>query len=299
MKHDIIQITAEDLREPEPDRIRVELPEETVPPVFSPSPDKKNVSPVFSRILTWKNAALCSLGILTLVCLLLTVSMTKNIGSIEQRVAEQAKESVVIVTMEAPADGFWDSLVRGNEQGVGTGIVIASNRSQQLILTNRHVVFDSRMRPARNLYVTTQDESTVPARIAALPKDPDIDLALILADAIPSIHPVWKIGKLKNVRQGDKVVAIGHPLGMDFSITNGICSSIRDDFLIQHSAAINPGNSGGPLLDQNGRIVGVNTFLIEDSQGIFFAFPADYVRQQHAWEFYEDIRELLKKVKYE
>ena len=95
------------------------------------------------------------------------------------------------------------------------------------------------------------------------------------------------------------MVAIGHPLGMDFSITNGICSSIRDDFLIQHSAAINPGNSGGPLLDQNGRIVGVNTFLIEDSQGIFFAFPADYVRQRHAWEFYEDIRELLKKVKYE
>lgn len=278
-----IRITSEDLKASEP------------PMVFSVPQEHPKAVPSF---FSWKALALMLIFILLLICAGLTYHLCHRVQSIEQKLAQEASKGVVIVTMEAPAEGFWDSFFHGNEAATGTGIIIAERGRKKLILTNRHVVSNSRGKLVSKLYVTSKNMTTVPARIVALPKNPDIDLALIVADGLPNQHPVWKIGNLSKVRQGDKVVAIGHPLGLDFSVTNGICSGVRENLLIQHSAAINPGNSGGPLFDHAGNVIGVNTFYLKESQGLFFAFPADYVHKKHAWDYKEDISDLLNSIKY-
>ena len=80
-------------------------------------------------------------------------------------------------------------------------------------------------------------------------------------------------------------------------MSDGIISASRDDMLIQSTATINPGNSGGPLLNKNGHVIGVNTFYYEGSQGLFFAFRADYVLERGSWNYYEDIDSLLSKIR--
>jgi len=284
MNSNKIHITTEDLAGAEPQSVFFQEPERGSNPK--------------SAFFFWKGLAIALFFILLLICAGLTFHVFHRVQSIEQKLAEEAPQGVVIVTMEAPAEGFWDSLFHGDEAGSGTGIIIAESGWKKLILTNRHVVSNSRGKLASNLYVTSKNMTTVPARVVALPRDPDVDLALLVADGLPNQHPVWKIGNLKKVQQGDKVVAIGHPLGLDFSVTNGICSGVRDDMLIQHSAAINPGNSGGPLFDHAGNVIGVNTFILKESQGLFFAFPADYVHKKYAWDYREDISELLNSIKY-
>jgi len=86
------------------------------------------------------------------------------------------------------------------------------------------------------------------------------------------------VADLSTLREGDEVIAVGHPLGLGFSVTRGIVScrarSFHGKVFIQTDAAINPGNSGGALLDTSGRLVGINTFLLQ-GQGLNFAIPID------------------------
>ncbi len=168
---------------------------------------------------------------------------------------EKVKGSVVEV--EAP-------------DGTGGGFI---GDARGLVVTNRHVVG-----MAEAVTVKTADGTEYDGRV--IRADANVDYAIIKVD-LGEVAPVsWNDDP---VREGMTVVAIGSPLGYEFSVTKGIVSAvhrrIRGVEYIQTDVPINPGNSGGPLLDEEGEVVGVNTWVRNDAQNIGFAIPVRYVRR--------------------
>jgi serine protease Do len=161
-------------------------------------------------------------------------------------------------------------------KGLGTGILIDA---QGHILTNNHVV-----QGANKIEVTLADGSQYPAKLIGA--DPKTDLAVIHISAKERL-PFLTFGDSDKVEVGEWVVAIGHPRGLDQTVTQGIISakhrrgitdpSSYQDFL-QTDTAINPGNSGGPLLNLQGEVIGVNSVIASESggfEGIGFAIPSN------------------------
>jgi hypothetical protein len=109
------------------------------------------------------------------------------------------------------------------------------------------------------------------------------DFAIIKINAV-ELPPV-RLGNADGLEPGDSVIAVGAPLGLSGSVSTGNVSQIRpmEGYrVIQHTAPISPGSSGGPLLNESGQVVGVNSFLLQGGQAIYFALPINYVRA--AWE---------------
>ena len=157
------------------------------------------------------------------------------------------------------------------ETVVGSGVIIDKDGQ---VLTNAHVVDG-----AASLQVTLDAGNHYAARIMGI--DPVLDLALLRVDTKTAL-PVARLGDSSSLRVGDEVVAIGNPVGLDQTMTRGIVSGLNriltgvsDEPMIQTDAPINPGNSGGPLLDRCGAVVGINTFISEDTQSIGFAVPVN------------------------
>lgn len=206
--------------------------------------------------------------------------------------AEKAQTGVVFIFAE---DSRWLGLL--NHSALGTGVVIAKKDNTALVLTNRHVVCNSRGNLAKEVNVVTANNNTLPTEVVALASDNEIDMALLAVGQANGLEPLGNIAKISAIKTGEEVVAIGHPDGLSFTMTNGIISAIRGDRLIQHSAPINPGNSGGPLLNSKGDLIGINTFTIRDTQGLCFALSADFVFRKDAWIYYQEITPLLDKIK--
>ena len=167
-------------------------------------------------------------------------------------------------------------------RGGGSGVTLGTDGEAATAVTNSHVVRGIRQasRGSGDVQVTLSDGSSVPAEV--LGDDPQSDLAVVRFEPEDEI-PVAILGEAENLVVGQLVVAIGNPLGFQRSVTTGVVSalgrSIRGESgrpienVIQTDAAINPGNSGGPLADTGGRVVGINTAIIGDAQGIGFAVP--------------------------
>ncbi|HEY7591154.1 MAG TPA: trypsin-like peptidase domain-containing protein [Candidatus Limnocylindrales bacterium] len=162
-------------------------------------------------------------------------------------------------------------------EGVGSGVIYDS---RGWILTNRHVVADS-----SSLTVELKDGQEYRGRVYGI--DTLTDLAIVKIDA--NDLPVAPIGDSGELKVGQLVVAIGSPLGTySNTVTSGIVSAtgrriqVEDGTvltnLIQTDAAINPGNSGGPLIDAMGNVIGINTAIARDSNGIGFAIPVNIAR---------------------
>ena len=142
------------------------------------------------------------------------------------------------------------------------------------IVTNNHVIDG-----ADEIRVKLSNEKEYDAKVVG--RDPNTDLALIKIEASEDLVPL-PIGNSEKLKVGQWVVAIGSPFGLEQTVTAGIVSAKGriigsgpyDDF-IQTDASINPGNSGGPLIDLQGRVVGINTAIIASGQGIGFAIPID------------------------
>lgn len=195
-------------------------------------------------------------------------------------VYKKSAPGVVNITSTVLERDFFFGLVP--REGAGSGAVIDS---KGYIITNNHVIKD-----ARRIEVTLADGSKWPGRLVGT--DPENDLAVIRIEApAERLRPI-PLGSSQELMVGQKVLAIGNPFGLGETLTTGIISSlgrsIRSESgflmedLIQTDAAINPGNSGGPLLDSEGRIIGINTAIFSPtggSVGIGFAVPVDTAKR--------------------
>jgi len=159
-------------------------------------------------------------------------------------------------------------------QAAGSGFVISPDG---LILTNNHVVEN-----ARSVKVTTSSGQEFPAKVRG--RDPLTDLALVKVDTQKQLASAT-LGDSDTARVGDWVIAIGNPFGLEGTVTAGIISAKGriiagpyDDFL-QTDAAINPGNSGGPLFGLRGEVVGINTAIVAQAQGVGFAIPINLAKE--------------------
>jgi len=225
---------------------------------------------------------------ISVIIFLITLFSTEQVFSAalteEERnniaVYERVADGVVNVTSTAiQMDFFFKAFPT---QGSGSGSIIDTKGH---ILTNHHVVAN-----AQKLEVTLADGSKWPAKLVG--SDPDSDLAVIKIDAPKEKLKVISMGDSKNLKIGQKVLAIGNPFGLQRTLTTGIVSSlgrtIRSDSgtliedVIQTDAAINPGNSGGPLLNSDGEIIGINSAILSPSGGsvgIGFAIPVNTAKR--------------------
>jgi putative serine protease PepD len=200
-------------------------------------------------------------------------------------------------TIEAAADKVLPSVVQLRVQGrtsagEGSGFVISSDG---LIVTNNHVIAGA----AQSGQITAVFQDGKSAKASIVGRDPNSDVAVVKAEGVSGL-PVVDIGRSDDLRVGQAVVAIGSPFELSGTVTSGIVSSLHRPTraggdqgdqstvldAIQTDAAINPGNSGGPLVDLQGRVIGINSAIYSPrsgegagSVGIGFAIPIDQARR--------------------
>ncbi|SFH46154.1 serine protease, S1-C subfamily, contains C-terminal PDZ domain [Palleronia marisminoris] len=193
---------------------------------------------------------------------------------------QAARESVVFITTSSRVIDPWSRRSTEVPRGTGSGFVWDA---QGHVITNNHVIAG-----ADGALVQLADGETYQARLVGT--DPAHDLAVLRIEGGDA--PPLLLGRSADIQVGQKVLAIGNPFGLDWTLTTGVVSALDREFpgegrrtlrgLIQTDAAINPGNSGGPLLDSAGRLIGVNTAIFSPSggsAGIGFAVPVDVVNR--------------------
>ncbi|MGH2373838.1 MAG: S1C family serine protease, partial [bacterium] len=190
------------------------------------------------------------------------------------RVVQSARPAVVNISVRAQVATPFGVFP---QEGQGSGVIV---RSDGLILTNNHVV-----QGAQEINATLLSGRSLRGRV--LGADRFSDLAVVKLDGASAL-PVVEMGSSGALQVGQMAIAIGNPFGLASTVTVGVVSALNrtiqagPDFvvenLIQTDAAINPGNSGGALLDSSGRLIGINTAIIRDAQGIGFAIPIDLAR---------------------
>jgi Do/DeqQ family serine protease len=206
-------------------------------------------------------------------------------------VVQRAAPAVVNISarrlVRQQTDPFWSLFGLGVPQArlaasLGSGVIV---RADGIVVTNNHVVENG-----QEITVGLNDRREFPARI--LLADPRTDLAILKVELPPGeTLPTLAIDDSGDTQVGDLVLAIGNPFGVGQTVTNGIVSALNRatdptgeavSAYIQTDAAINPGNSGGALVDMDGDLIGVNSFILSrsgTSSGVGFAVPAEVVRR--------------------
>src|SRR5262245_30615806 len=204
----------------------------------------------------------------------------------------QVATTAYVAGVTAPGAGF------ATQQGTGSGVLLSADG---YIVTNAHVVEGARRvqvvltlpgpGPAEPKSVLKPAGRVVGAQVIGVDRESDVAVLKVAEEGLPFLP----FGDSESLRQGQLVVAVGSPLGLAGSVTFGVVSAVArqvkpEDRMvyIQTDAPINPGNSGGPLLDTEGRVMGINSFILTQSggsEGIGFAAPSNIVRN-----VYEQIR---------
>ena len=185
--------------------------------------------------------------------------------------AERVGPAVVRIDIEREGGRYYG---RSEAGGLGSGFIFASDGQ---ILTNAHVVAH-----ARRIRVTLADGRTFDAGLVGADSEVDVAVARIGAEHLPVAEmsrTALKVGQL--------VLAVGNPYGLNWTVTAGVVSALDRTLdvpgtrkmtnLIQTDTSINPGNSGGPLVDSQGRVVGITTAMMPMAQGLGFSIPLDAV----------------------
>lgn len=204
-------------------------------------------------------------------------------GQTPSQIYEETSPGVVLIqalVTESVDSPFGQQQQQG--ESTGTGFVVSKDG---FIVTNAHVV-----QGAKTATVKFGEDKAIDAKVMGT--DPNSDLAVLKVD--PDDHDLTplELGTAKGLKVGDPVVAIGNPYGLDRTLTTGVVSALARKIqglngfsinnVIQTDAAINKGNSGGPLLDAQGRVIGVNSQIQTENGGnvgIGFAVPVDKVKQ--------------------
>jgi len=176
-----------------------------------------------------------------------------------------------------PFDNFPDSF---KTRSLGSGFIVKQEGEWAYILTNNHVIDK-----ATKIKVKLSDGSVYRAKVVG--KDPKTDVALIKIKVGKKKVPTVELGDSDKIKVGEFVIAIGNPYGLNWTVTHGIISAKGRHGLglnpienfIQTDAAINPGNSGGPLCDIHGRVIGINTAIVRNAQGLGFAVPINIAKK--------------------
>jgi serine protease Do len=171
---------------------------------------------------------------------------------------------------------FFKRRPRDEGRASGSGVIVDPNG---YILTNNHVIEN-----AQEITVRLSDARKFTATLVG--SDPKTDLAVLKVEGAAPL-PAADLGDSDNLRVGQWAIAIGNPFGLDRTVTVGIVSATARtrvglatyENFIQTDASINPGNSGGPLLNLDGRVIGVNTAIVASGQGIGFAIPINMARE--------------------
>jgi len=212
------------------------------------------------------------------------VAATRDADNVSDVRIDESSAVIEAVDQVTPAvvtiQSSGDSLL-GGASGTGSGFIY---QPDGWILTNRHVVEE-----AAELQVVLNDGRQFPGEVYGI--DTLTDLAIVKIDA--SDLPVAPIGSSAHLEPGQVAIAIGNPLGYENTVTTGVVSGLGRRItasdatqtsaetlnnLIQTDAAINPGNSGGPLVNSAGQVIGVNTAVSQNAQGLGFAIPIDVAR---------------------
>lgn len=199
---------------------------------------------------------------------------------------EKASSAVVGITNIQSATNFWNQSEATQDAGTGSGVIYKKENGKAYVITNYHVIED-----AKSVEVTLADGSKAEASIVG--GDIWSDLAVLEIDDT-GVEAVIEFGDSDILKQGETVIAIGNPLGLDFygSVTTGVVSGkdraipvdLNGDGLedwqsevLQTDAAINPGNSGGALINLAGQLIGINSMKISEStvEGIGLAIPVN------------------------
>jgi serine protease Do len=215
------------------------------------------------------------------------------------RIAEKVKPSVVNISTEyslkskdnpspfrGPYNNFWQEFLekflqqmpdrRRKPKSLGSGLIMDR---EGYILTNNHVVEE-----AEKITILLSDKKKFEGKVIG--KDPKTDIAIVQIDPGDYELKAAELGNSDTCRIGQWAIAIGNPFGLDRTVTVGVISAIgRTDIgiatyenFIQTDASINPGNSGGPLLNLDGEVIGINTAIVSNGQGIGFAVPINMAR---------------------
>jgi S1-C subfamily serine protease len=201
-----------------------------------------------------------ALGARGVVALPVSTQATVRAGeeAVVIRVARQATPAVVAVAVPG---------------GSGSGVII---RQDGVVITNAHVV-----RNATEVEIGLADGRRVAGRVIG--RDPSVDVAVVRVQA--ANLPAAPLADSDQLEVGQTAIAIGNPIGLERTVTTGVVSAVNRSprgfelgGLIQTDAAINPGNSGGPLLDSQGRVIGINTVIVQGATGLGFAIPINLAR---------------------
>lgn len=195
-------------------------------------------------------------------------------GLIEVKSDVQMEIAEIKATASADFSGIINNAVKSvvtiqTNAAQGTGFIISDDG---FLITNAHVLYGGRY-----ANVLTYERGTLEADLVGY--NLDMDLALL---KIPGNHDYLELGNSDDVKVGEKVIAIGNPLGLSFSVTEGIISAVHREgpngklIYIQTDAALNPGNSGGPLIDKKGDVIGINNFKVT-GENLGFALESNQI----------------------
>lgn len=195
---------------------------------------------------------------------------------------ENVKDSVVFISIHQEVVDHWRMSTIDVPQGAGSGFVW--NRDGYIV-TNYHVIMN-----ANKAVVTLKNGSKYNAALVGAA--PDYDIAVLKIAPVKHLLKPVDLGTSKDLKVGQTVYALGNPFGLDWTMTKGIISALERSMyasngttiqhMIQTDASINPGNSGGPLLNSQGRVIGVNNMILSPSganAGIGFSIPIDTVKR--------------------